>query len=225
MLCGQGVVAIWNGISEEGRNEFYEWHIREHMTERVGIPGFRRGRRYRAIDSDTHPEFFTLYEVESFEVVRSQDYTNRLNSPTLWTKKATAHFAHTSRGLARVISSTGPGVGGCLATVRFRVSEEEDLALRSLLSELVKNIAQLPLVTGAHLCLADDGASGVKTTESEGRTDYTSPPRWFALIETCNAEALAEPIRRAEQAPLIKVSEIGRYTLEYARLKTDWSAG
>jgi len=47
-LAGQGVVAIWNGIAPEGRAEFFEWHNREHMPERVGIPGFRRGRRYIA---------------------------------------------------------------------------------------------------------------------------------------------------------------------------------
>lgn len=225
MLCGQGVVAIWNGISEEGRCEFYEWHIREHMPERAGIPGFCRGRRYRAIDSETHPEFFTLYEADTFEVVRGQDYTNRLNSPTPWTKKATAHFTNTSRGLARVISSAGPGSGGALATIRFRVSEGKDSAARASLSDLVTSISRLPLVTGAHLCLADDDASGVKTAESKGRTDYTSPPNWFVLIEACTAEALEEPVRRLSQTSLIEGSEVGRYAFEYARLKTDWAAG
>jgi hypothetical protein len=38
MLCGQAVVAIWNGIGEEGRSEFYDWHLHEHMPERVGVP-------------------------------------------------------------------------------------------------------------------------------------------------------------------------------------------
>ena len=45
-LLGQGAVAIWNDVAPEGLAEFYEWHHREHMPERVGIPGFRRGRRY-----------------------------------------------------------------------------------------------------------------------------------------------------------------------------------
>ena len=50
------------------------------MPERVGIPGFRRGRRYRACDDGTRPEFFTLYEAESFEVLQGQDYADRLNA-------------------------------------------------------------------------------------------------------------------------------------------------
>ena len=35
------------------------------MPERVGIPGFKRGRRYIAVDGGTRPEYFTLYETES----------------------------------------------------------------------------------------------------------------------------------------------------------------
>ena len=70
MLAGEGAVAIWNGISDEGRADFYAWHLSEHMPERVGIPGFLRGRRYRAADDKTHPEFFTLYETQTFEVTQ-----------------------------------------------------------------------------------------------------------------------------------------------------------
>ena len=44
MLAGEAVIATWNGITPEGRDEFYAWHIQEHIPERVGFPGFRRGR-------------------------------------------------------------------------------------------------------------------------------------------------------------------------------------
>jgi hypothetical protein len=51
MLAGEAVVAIWNGIDPDTREQFYDWHVNEHMPERVGIPGFRRGRRYIAADT------------------------------------------------------------------------------------------------------------------------------------------------------------------------------
>ncbi len=54
------------------RDDFHEWHNREHMPERVGIPGFRRGRRYVAISGA--PEFFNLYEADSPETLAGQDY-------------------------------------------------------------------------------------------------------------------------------------------------------
>ena len=100
-LAGQAVVAIWNGIAPEGRTEFYEWHNREHMPERVGIPGFRRGRRY--IAKYGTPEFFTLYEADCAEVLVGQDYLNRLNNPTPWTQRVppTLLPRHLARHLPR----------------------------------------------------------------------------------------------------------------------------
>jgi hypothetical protein len=175
MLCGQGVVAIWNSIAVAARNDFYEWHMREHMPERVGIPGFKRGRRYRAIDRATLPEFFTLYEVDTFEVLQAQDYANRLNAPTLWTKRVTTHFGDTSRGLARVLASCGPGPGGSLATIRFTATDKAE-AIDQLLIELMPRIARLPMISGAHYCRADAAASDVRTGESKDRRDIQAPP-------------------------------------------------
>ncbi len=225
MLCGQAVVAIWNGITEEGRAEFYAWHVIEHMPERVGIPGFLRGRRYRAIDKKSHPEFFTLYELQSFEVTTGQDYQSRLNAPTPWTKEATSAFRDTSRGLARVLTSTGPGPGGILATIRFGVDEAKEEDAKVSLGSLMHEIARMPMVTGAHLGLSDAAASGIQTAESRHRTDGLPPPKWFVLIEGCLPEAIEEPIKRVTGSPLVQGAEVGRYGMEYTRLKTDWAPG
>src|SRR5579872_6538062 len=124
MLAGEAVVAIWNGITPEGRDQFYAWHLHEHMPERVGIPGFRRGRRYIAADAETAPEFFTLYETDAFPVLQGRDYAGRLDAPPAWTRRATAHFRDTSRALAHVLMSTGLGSGGALLTLRFDVPED-----------------------------------------------------------------------------------------------------
>ena len=78
-LAGGGAICIWNDITPEGRDEFYAWHLHEHMPERAAIPGFRRGRRYVGLDAATSPEFFTLYETETAEVQTSAPYLARLN--------------------------------------------------------------------------------------------------------------------------------------------------
>jgi hypothetical protein len=218
MLAGEAVVAIWNGIAPEARAEFYDWHQNEHMPERVGIPGFRRGRRYIAVDAATHPEFFTLYEVDALPVLQGSDYANRLNAPTPWTRKVTAQFRDTARGLARVLESTGPGAGGVLLTLRFDADEPATAALRSA----VRDASGAPRITGAHLCVTDDASSGVRTTETKGRTDIQPPPTWFALIEATDAEALAGILADATlttagaRGPFIR----GLYRLEYQRTKT-----
>src|SRR3954451_16430747 len=104
-LLGGAVVAIWNDITPEGRDNFIEWHNREHIPERVAIPGFLRGRRYRA--DEGAPEYFTLYEARDSDVLVGADYLERLNNPTPWTKEATAHFRNTVRGVCTNVFSAG----------------------------------------------------------------------------------------------------------------------
>ncbi len=218
MLAGEAVVAIWNGIAPEARAAFYDWHQTEHMPERVGIPGFRRGRRYIAMEAATHPEFFTLYEADALPVLQGSDYANRLNAPTPWTRAVTVHFRDTARGLARVLDSAGPGAGGVLLTLRF----DADAAATDALRGAVRAVAAMPRITGAHLCVTDDAASGVRTTETQGRTDIQPPPTWFALIEATDADALAAVLPDAAltqaggRGPFIR----GLYRLEYQRNKT-----
>ena len=218
MLAGEAVVAIWNGIAPEARAQFYDWHTNEHMPERVGIPGFRRGRRYIAADADTAPEFFTLYEADTLQVLQGSDYANRLNNPTSGTRTTTAQFRDTSRALSRVIVSHGPGLGGVLLTVRFDCDEQHLPALRAM----VRAAAQAARVTGAHLCMGDADASAVRTAETRDRTDIQVPPNLFIMVEATDAEALtnilpdASLIRAGAHAPFVR----GVYRLEYVRTKT-----
>lgn len=221
MLAGEAVVAIWNGVAEEGWETNYAWHIREHVPERVGIPGFARGRRYRAADAATHPALFTLYELETMQVAQGQDYLARLNAPTAWTRAAGRFSRDTSRGLARVAESRGPGVGGVLLTLRFAAPSGAEAAIAGL----VRQAAEAPRVTGAHLCIADPAASGVVTEEKRGRPDIGAPPAWFALVEATDPAALGALL---EDGALLATGAAGpvlrgTYRLEYLRTKTAWS--
>jgi hypothetical protein len=222
MLAGEAVVAIWNGIALEARAQFYDWHTNEHMPERVGIPGFRRGRRYIASDAATAPEFFTLYEADTMQVLQGSDYANRLNNPTPGTRATTAQFRDTARALSRVIISHGPGMGGLLLTIRFDCDEQHLPALRAM----VRAAAQAARVTGAHLCMGDADASAVRTAETRDRTDIQLPPNHFIMVEATDAEALNDILQERAMAgagargPFVR----GLYRLEYVRSKTGFAA-
>ena len=41
-----GVLALWMDCAAGGEAEFERWYQTEHLRERVGLPGFWRGRRY-----------------------------------------------------------------------------------------------------------------------------------------------------------------------------------
>src|SRR5216110_1060808 len=122
-LAGTGVVAIWHDLLPEVKDDFYEWHNREHLPERVGIPGFRLGRRY--IAAEGAPEFFNLYEADTPEVLGGRDYLDRLNAPTEWTRRVVPSFRNVSRSICRVVYTDGIGQGGLMLTQRFDVGEHE----------------------------------------------------------------------------------------------------
>jgi hypothetical protein len=205
-LAGEGVVAIWHGIRPEGRADFFEWHNREHMPERVAIPGFVRGRRYIALDG--HPEFFTLYETATTAILSGADYLARLNAPTEWTRRATSHFTDTARSLCRVALSIGVGAGGWIMTWR---GDEEPRGLEATLRE----VAKAPGIVGAHLCIADRPASGIETEEKKGRPK-NAVPGWVAMVEGGSE-------RHALEAACARIAipnaERGLYQLQHTRNK------
>jgi hypothetical protein len=222
MLAGEAVVAIWNGIEPEAREQFYDWHINEHMPERVGIPGFRRGRRYIAADASTDPEFFTLYEADTMQVLQGAGYADRLNEPTPGTKATTAKFTNTFRALSRVLISHGPGMGGALLTIRFDCDDQRLIAVRAL----VRAASQARRVTGAHLCQGDAAASLVRTTETRDRTDIQPPPNCFIMVEAADPEALTDILleRALLGAGVTSPFVRGVYRLEYTRVKTAFAS-
>lgn len=230
-LAGEGAVAIWHDIAPEGRAEFYAWHGEEHMPERVGIPGFLRGRRYVAIDADL--EFFNLYEAQSVEVLKGQDYTARVNAPTPWTFSAVKHFRSVARAICRVSHTSGPAQGGLIATLRYDVPDNIASAHKAaLLRGLVPDLLATRGVAGVHLLTADAPASGAATAEQKARGVANAVPSWVLLLEGWGDEAEFIALARDQlsagelqalggQGPF----SLGLYRHQVTRTKTAWSAG
>ena len=108
-LAGRGVLAIWNGITADAEADFVAWHVREHIPERVAVPGFLRGRRYVAVAGA--PKYFNFYETESPDTLASPAYLRRLDAPSDWTQRVVRHFRDTSRTVCSVAASLGTGDG------------------------------------------------------------------------------------------------------------------
>jgi hypothetical protein len=220
-LTGKGAIIIWNDIAPEGRDEFYDWHIHEHIPERLAVPGFRRGSRFIAMSPQTKPEFVTLYEIADASVATSAAYLARLNAPTDWTKRATSHFRNTARALTQVLLSESAGSGGVMATIRFEDNDRAAAAfakVREKRSALVE-AAKLPRMSGVHLCTTNNSASAAKTAESRDRADIMPAPIGALLLEGCDEAAVQIAVAQilklcgAEGAQL----PVGFYRLEHAR--------
>ena len=222
-LLGNGVVAIWNDIQPDARADFFEWHNREHMPERVDIPGFRRGRRFAAVDAQ--PEFFTLYETDGPQVLTGADYLTRLDNPTPWTRSAAARFVNTSRSLCRVALSLGSAEGGLMMTFRYEVADgREGEMMRMLTDGPFPRVVERPGIVGAHLCLADRAASEVQTAEKKVRSEKSRVPSWIILVEggseAVTLKSVCDDVLSSEllsSAGAIAPIERGLYQMQYSR--------
>jgi len=221
-LHGTGVVAIWHDLLPAAKDDFTQWHNREHMPERLSIPGFNRGRRYVAVRGA--PEFFNLYEADKPGVLRGEDYLQRLNAPTPWTRQVVASFRAVARGICRVLYSGGVGQGGTILTLRFEVAPDAQARIERLLcDELLPPLVEGHGIAGVHLCRADAQGSRIETAERKARADATAIPDWIVLIEGGSAAAVEEGAR-ALHAVLESDAEISGldqavYLLEHQRGK------
>ena len=185
-VLGQGFLAIWNDVAPGGDDDFHHWHTKEHFPERVGVPGFLRGRRYVAVTGQ--PTYFTLYETESVAVLASAPYIERLNNPTPWTQRALARFINTNRTACRVTAGLGQGVGGALGTFQLSPRPEAATTLRHWLANVAfPALVERPAVTGAALGEADLAATLVPAKERQLRVVADKTANWVVLVEALEA--------------------------------------
>lgn len=187
-LSGSAVLAIWNGIKPEAEDEFVSWHVREHIPERVGLPGFRRGRRYVAVSG--HPKYFNFYETDDTAVLSSPTYVERLNAPTSWTRSVVSNFTDTSRTVCAVSFTHGLGDGATIMTLQLSTTLPREVFARNL-DELASRLMAEPGIIGAHLLEGDANAGGQATAEKALRDRPDETASWILLIEGVDAERLA----------------------------------
>ncbi len=214
-LLGTGVLAIWNGVNDGMEREFLEWHVKEHIPERVGLPGFLRGRRYVAVEGT--PAFFNFYETETPETLRSARYLKRLNEPSEWTRRVVSSFTDTSRTICRVSESVGSGAGSFVEVLTF-MGAGARAGERAL--EYLNAILARRGVCGAHLLVRDEGPA---ILTSEHRLRKTPDGSWPAIliVEAVESDAILG-IRGADlsdaallEAGVGQPSARGLYRYEY----------
>jgi len=183
----QGVLAIWHDLEPSSEVDFQEWHTRQHMIERLSVPGFLRGCRYAAVESS--PQVFNFYLTESPEVLTSAAYLERLNNPTEWTRRVTPTMLKVNRSAGRVVARVGMGQGGAIATLRIApLPEKRDCFEAWLVESGLPKLAELPGIVAAHLWNADAAASGVETTESRARGSSAGIADWILALEGNDVE-------------------------------------
>src|SRR5271167_3697013 len=155
-IAGKGMLLTSMDIDEAHEAEFNRWYDREHLEERVAIPGFIEARRYVA--EEGAPKYLSLYSTETFKVLDSHAYRTALANQTDWSKANIGRFKNMIRAVARITISCGQGRGAALGIVRLRPQAGHDDALRTALRDRL-NPREYDGIISMHLIENDAGLS------------------------------------------------------------------
>lgn len=187
-LLGTAAVAMWWTVAAADREEFRQWHSKEHFPERMGIPGFLRGSRWeREDDSGAH---FVMYELDDYATLTSPGYRASLNNPTPWSRRMMPLHHGIVRSQCRIVSSHGAGVATYMATLTLSPRAGEADRLRAFLEAVLPELPRRPGVTAAHLLVTDTPQAALTTEEKVRGGDAVAD--WIVLVSGFGRDALLE---------------------------------
>ncbi|KGE65056.1 hypothetical protein K814_0126025 [Pseudomonas fluorescens LMG 5329] len=223
-LFGNAALAMWWNMAPDMREDFEHWHSHEHFPERLGIPGFHRSSRWSCVNGGEG--IFVMYELESFGVLSSPSYLERLNAPTPWSIKLMPHHRNMVRSQSHVLESRGGGVARNALTIRFSPKREREAELRQSLKALIEELSVRPGITGAHLLIHETPLIA-QTTEQKIRGTADEVADWALVVcgydtdavQALNSFELSESSLVSLGAQPDQKSDF--YSLSYSAIPTD----
>jgi hypothetical protein len=185
-IAGTGMLMTSMDIDAEHEREFNRWYDREHLAERVAIPGFVEARRYVAVDAA--PKYLGLYSTENFDVLDSDAYRAALANQTEWSKSNIGRFRNMLRSVARITVSRGQGRGSALGLVRIRPPEGDAEPLREAIRALL-DPGTLDGIVSMHLMESDPRLS--KPLTDDPAAPNPAARDWYVLIDGTDPDAVA----------------------------------
>jgi hypothetical protein len=208
-IAGKGMLLTSMNIDAADETDFNRWYDREHLEERVAIPGFLEARRYVA--EQAQPKYLCLYSTETIDVLDSAAYRARLEAPTEWSKAVMGRFKNMIRSVARITISKGAGRGAVLGIIRLRPKPGQDGALRDAL-QIELDPRELDGIISMHLLEGNAALSGPAAELPASSRDAD----WFVLIDGTDSHAIATLMTTrfaAIDGPLATQISVGLYRL------------
>jgi hypothetical protein len=217
-LAGQGMLLTSMDIDPADEAEFNRWYDREHLEERVAIPGFLEARRYVAHDGN--PKYLSLYSTETFDVLDSPTYRTALANQTAWSKANIANFKDMIRGVSRITISRGTGRGAALGIIRLRPSAGSHDNVRTALRDQF-DPAKRDGIISMHL-LENDAVLSKPITDDASAANPGAGD-WFVLIDATDVGVVPAVVEQFTGNAAFKPMVISRgvYRLMWDLAKSD----
>jgi len=196
----QAQLFVWSDIDPDHEADFNQWYDREHMEERVRIPGFTGARRYRAV-SGAARRYLALYRASSLADFTSDAYRKAFTKQTQWSVTNFGRMSNTRRRVMNVAHEGGFGWGGALVLIELQQNAMDAEAVKAVLSDTVTKDGVLRV----HHMIPDETLSTpLPSEQTEGRVlapciavDVASEPIAEASLRDLK-EKLGGAVREAE---------------------------
>lgn len=178
-----GFLAIWSDVDPADETDYLHWLTREHVQERLAVPGFLAVRVFRT-EADGRARFLIFYRLQEASVVGSEAYLARLNAPTPWSQNIMPRLRNFMRGGGSILQESGSGAGGYIASLLVARSELADYR------EAATEIAKADRIAATRVFEVDHSASEIQTNEKAMRAGDRSFEAML-LIEALDEGELA----------------------------------
>ncbi|XWN30562.1 MAG: hypothetical protein ROR55_24320 [Devosia sp.] len=219
MTPADGLMAFYAQFDDADVEAYRRWHNCEHMAERVAIPGFLRGRRYRNLDDPR--TFLMTYETENAAVLGSDAYHAALNAPTPWTREALTWFRNPARAIYAKDRDMGEPTwrpAPYMLTLRFNLPPAQEA---ELLNGAVASLLSGAMADGAlraRLYNVDEAISGMMTSERKIYSGGPGEQKFIVLIERIEPFDAASDLPGRSHLEGLGASDIfvDRLTIDFA---------
>ena len=203
----RGLLCIWTDIDPAHETDFNRWYDREHMQERVAIPGFQSARRFAATDGCPRP-YLALYFTDSLDVFRSEPYAKAFGNQTQWSLDNFKRMRGTQRRVGELVVEAGEGEGGALAAFVVPAPVLADAAAQERLAQSLAGATQQDDVVRAALLRTDAGLSTPLTANA-----VPAPADGMVLLEASRPEAAREQACALAAAVGVPAGEVFTFQL------------
>ena len=193
-LFGKGMLIVFTEVKARDERDLNEWYNREHIDERINLPGFHRARRYVAVRGS--PKYLATYECDTVDDLATPGYLHLLANQTPWTQAVMARFTHFHRLTLRLQVDLTHGIGGALASVRFVPDPRRRKALATWLRQtaLPRAIAR-PGLLGAAAVENDIEIANAPLQEKSMDHPKADEAEWVVLLEGADAASTGAAAR------------------------------
>lgn len=198
----RGLLCIWTDVDPQHDLDFNRWYDREHMQERVAIPGFQSARRFGAIGKCARP-YLALYYTDHPGVFQGDAYRKAFGNQTAWSLENFKRMRGTQRRVGKLSVEVGKGEGGSLALFVVPQDRLARSEVRARLQQDLSAVAAQDHVIRATLFETDVNLSTTLTADA-----VAAAADGLVMVEATRAAVAAEHARTLSESLGLPAGEV-----------------